>query len=371
MTVVYPHLWAASVLAWHLGTALAGPVPQPDSCPGGVRTLVTQHSQIRTVTPVLVSTHCPYDMDIVIDHANTIRCSNAPTDISTVITITNTDSPAVTRPEKGPTAMPTETGKPLPSNTGSVGAGSGGAPGQSSLVDGIDNGFSKPAGSATSGSGDRPTDTDGSNTDGPSTPSDAYASSVPSKPEGNSSGHPNTSTSASELPSATSSLDRDKTNGNLADASLAGNNIPDGIIADRSRRRYRNRFVCVIIADASLAGNNIPDGTIANRSRRRYRNRFVCVIIADASLAGLDIPDGNLADATLAGLNIPSGNIADRSRQRYRNRFVFAITGHPFISVDNYLNAIHHLDHQHSDLFFHLYTSSAYQGLRSRTSSSL
>lgn len=92
-------LFAAAVLAWRYGTAGAGPVPGIDSCPDGVRTLETQHTQILTITPVLVSTHCPYDMDLVIDHANTIPCTNAPTDISTIVTITNTASPTMTRYE--------------------------------------------------------------------------------------------------------------------------------------------------------------------------------------------------------------------------------------------------------------------------------
>lgn len=74
-------------------------MPDMDSCPDGIRTLETQHTQILTITPVLVSTHCPYDMDLVIDHANTIPCTNAPTYISTIVTVTNTGSPTMTRYE--------------------------------------------------------------------------------------------------------------------------------------------------------------------------------------------------------------------------------------------------------------------------------
>lgn len=90
---VYP-LWAAALLAWHYGTPTAA---YPDYCPNGIATLDIQPIKILTKTPVLVSTHVEHNTNLVIDDGHTVYVTKAPTNVITVITITNTGSTTTSR----------------------------------------------------------------------------------------------------------------------------------------------------------------------------------------------------------------------------------------------------------------------------------
>lgn len=92
----YP-LWMAAALALQHGTAYAKPMMYPDYCPNGVATLIIQPIEVVTKIQVLVSKHCPYNGDLVIDDAHTVHCTSAPTDIDTVITVTETGSTTLSR----------------------------------------------------------------------------------------------------------------------------------------------------------------------------------------------------------------------------------------------------------------------------------
>ncbi|OAA45626.1 hypothetical protein NOR_03415 [Metarhizium rileyi] len=153
MTMLSLPSWAVAVLAWNYGTASAGLLAFQDECPSGVRTLVIPNVQTLTVTPVLVSTYCPYDMDLVIDSVNTVHCTNAPTNISTVITITKTtDGPAGTSIGNGPPNKVAETGKSPDSPPQSTRSIQGAPWRQSSQTMSASSGNSEPTPFATGGS---------------------------------------------------------------------------------------------------------------------------------------------------------------------------------------------------------------------------
>lgn len=87
-------IWAAAVLAWHYGTPT---LAYPDYCPNGVATLDIQPIKILTKTPVFVSTYVEHNTDLVIDKGHTVHVTKAPTNVVTVITITNTVSTTTSR----------------------------------------------------------------------------------------------------------------------------------------------------------------------------------------------------------------------------------------------------------------------------------
>ncbi|KAG8419586.1 hypothetical protein J3458_004442 [Metarhizium acridum] len=119
-------------------------------------------------------------MDLVIDHANTILCTIAPTDISTIITITNTGSPTMTSLQNGIPAKPTGTGKLPSSNTVTI----QGFRGQSSQSSDIRNSDSRPTAPGASGPGHGKTGHAAAHTDNPSASSRPGSSN--SKPPSNS-----------------------------------------------------------------------------------------------------------------------------------------------------------------------------------------
>ncbi|POR31357.1 Uncharacterized protein TPAR_08434 [Tolypocladium paradoxum] len=81
-------LLAAAALASTYGSVYANPMPQaafPAVCPNGIATLDVQPIKLVTVTPVLVSFFAPQNTDIVIDDNHTIRVTNGPIGVNTVL----------------------------------------------------------------------------------------------------------------------------------------------------------------------------------------------------------------------------------------------------------------------------------------------